>query len=47
MSSYSKYKDTPSMIKVTSNRKVKYTNEVIDKLIVEKGVKVKKEKVHN
>ena len=47
MSFYSKYKETPSMIKVTSNRKVKYTNEVIDKLIVEKGVKVKKEKVHN
>lgn len=47
MSEYTKYKETPSMMKVTSNRKVKYTNEIIDKLIVEKEVKTKKEKVHN
>lgn len=50
MSSYSKYSETPSMIKVTSNRKAKVVIEVLNKLFVENNVKdkniiVKEEKI--
>ena len=38
---YSKYEENPSMIKVTSSRKVKYVLEIVEKLFVEKEIKDK------
>lgn len=41
MSEYSKYEDNPSMMKITSSRKVKYALEVIERLLVSKEIKDK------
>ena len=50
MSQYKKYSETPSLIKVSSNRKVKYVIEILEKLFISNNVSnqnltVKSEKI--
>lgn len=41
MSGYSKYEENPSMIKITSNRKLKTVIQIIEKVLVENGIEDK------
>ena len=41
MSGYSKYEENPSMIKITSNRKLKTVIQIIEKVLIEKGIEDK------
>ena len=47
MSEYSKYEENPSMIKVTSSRKVKYVLEIVEKLFIENEIKDKNLTIKN
>ena len=41
MSGYSKYEENPSMIKITSNRKLKTVIQIIEKVLIENGIEDK------